>query len=138
MCVCVCVFVCRGDWSLDRPQETRQRERFYVLSDDITHLGALKHALPAHNPQKTHPVKSQMMSEQIKRQHASFRVPYFGLCMTKREGEGKRKEVQRGGKERERVLFSFHDLVKFALPSLYLQPVCHIFKYIVTFHPSFW
>lgn len=87
----MCVFVCRGDWSFHGLQETKQRERFYVLSDDITHLGALKHVLPAHNPQETHPVKSQMMSEQIKWQHASFGVPYFGLCMTKREREGREK-----------------------------------------------
>lgn len=103
--MCAWAFVCRGDWYFDRLQETRQRERFYVLSDDITHLRALKHTLPAHDPQETHLVKFQMMSEQIKWQHASLGVPYFRLCMTKREGKEREKEVEKEAKrekERER------------------------------------
>lgn len=65
----------------------------YVLSDDITHLRALKPRCQlAYNPEKKHPVKSKMMSEQIKWQHASLEI----LCLTyeeEREAEYRKDPV---------------------------------------------
>lgn len=75
-----------------------QKERKRLLRADGWHHTLRALCQLAHNPQDT--AKSQMMSEQIRRQHASLGRSGLGAVHDQRTGGGGKKEEEEGGGSR--------------------------------------
>ena len=85
--------MCRRDWSFDSLQETRRcRRSSYVLSDDITHLRALKHTLSARSLVPHRNTSSRILDDVRTYSAATLGGPNFRRQRHMRRKEKRTKE----------------------------------------------